>query len=84
MDLVKNIQAIESARRVECQGCMTLVPHVDPDCMLCDACLEEGDREFMEDVERRSVDDLSDDGEALASAGWGTDEDYYCGTDEDY
>lgn len=30
-------------------------------------------------------DDLSDDGDALASAGWGTDEDYgYYGDNEDY
>lgn len=29
-----------------------------------------------EDEPRNSIDDMSDDAQALASAGWGTDEDY--------
>jgi hypothetical protein len=34
------------------------------------------DDEDEDDYERRYIDDYSDDAEALASAGWGTDEDY--------
>ena len=34
------------------------------------------DEEDQADHLRHSVDDMSDDAEVLASAGWGTDEDY--------
>lgn len=76
MDLVKNLQAIENARRVECQGCLTLVPHVDAECMLCDGCIQDADDKLMEDIEDRGWTDSEADADTLASAGMGTDEDY--------
>lgn len=36
------------------------------------------DEAYMRDDEPFESDDLSDDGDALASAGFGTDEDYQC------
>lgn len=39
---------------------------------------DEGDEGDDLDGEAVGPDDLSDDGEALASVGWGTDEDYGC------
>jgi hypothetical protein len=45
----------------------------------------EDDRDWAEDREQYGyADDLSDDGDALASAGFGTDEDYGCFGGEDY
>lgn len=79
MDLVKSLQALHPAR-VECQGCMTLVPHIDPDCLLCDGCIKEADDQLAED---RGWTDAEYDADALASAGMGTDEDYgFFGGDE--
>lgn len=48
---------------------------------------DEPEKAFVDDAEDRSAgripDDYSDDGDSLASAGWGTDEDYgYYGGEE--
>ena len=58
-----------------CDACDLEVDH-DGDCWV------EGEDDDEEYWESRRLDDLSDDAEALASIGWGTDEDYgYYGDD---
>lgn len=36
-----------------CDACQKIVPHVDAVSLFCEACTEECERQFMEDVERR-------------------------------
>jgi hypothetical protein len=47
-------------------------------------CSPECEASYVEDGEPTGSYDLSDDGDALASAGWGTDEDYGYYGGEDY
>lgn len=53
-------------------------------CAFCYPDLAE-DEDYEDDYEPSTVYDMSDDAEALASAGWGTDEQYgYYGGEDDF
>lgn len=81
----------DDGRRV-CSACQDIQPITparcdDADCYCCDgddAEIEPLAEDYNDDGEDdRTVFDLNDDAEALASAGWGTDEDYgYFGGDD--
>lgn len=77
---IENDKAIGHSPLCECEGCENFPPYNG----YADAEQQEYYESLQDDGEAVSgpLNDLSDDAEALASAGWGTDEDYgYYGDD---
>jgi len=71
-----NSMSLAEADRLTCE----VTPIAPARCDAADCYCQEGDDDGEDD---RTVFDLNDDAEALASAGWGTDEDYgYFGGDD--
>ncbi len=86
---------MNATHMVCCPGCGVSHPvssaaliDADPDSLdlLCDGCAAEYDEAFIDDEPWDGFrDDVEADADALASAGWGTDEDYgYYGDGEDW
>lgn len=44
-----------------CLACEKTVTHVDADTDMCDTCLDECEKEFVADLERRSVEILTEE-----------------------
>ena len=68
----------EVTEPVECINCGVLNCE-DALCRADDEVVEDGDRsnrDYADYEDDRTTFDMSDDADALASAGWGTDEDY--------
>ncbi len=71
-----NSMSLAEADRLTCE----VTPIAPASCDDADCYCQEGDDDGEDD---RTVFDMSDDADALASAGWGTDEDYgYFGGDD--
>lgn len=75
MDLVKALKAVGPT--VECACCLEKVTHVDGRDGWCDACVADFEAQSIQFTEQDdNMSDAEADADALASAGWGTDEDY--------